>query len=173
MKRLFIVFLVVIFLTGCGKKPVLESVSDVLTAPAATVMRRVQIQLPPELSAPVMQDEQSGTLYLCDTYSVTLQTVESGDLEKTIRKVTGMDKKELQILQIRRGEAKCYQWIWAANAETGIQLCRGCILDDGAYHYVLTAQTDESTSQQVQSAWQEIFASFCLATEQEEVSTGS
>lgn len=173
MKKVLIIFLVVVFLAGCGKKPALETVTDVLDTPTASVMQRVQLQLPPELSAPVMESEETGTLYLCDTYSVALQTVAGGDLEKTIRSTTGMEKEKLQILQTRRGDAKCYQWVWSSSGETGVQVGRGCILDDGAYHYVLTAQADEQAAYQVQSQWREIFASFCLAIEREEVSTGS
>ena len=102
-----------------------------------------------------------------------MQTVESGDLQKTIRSVTGMDKEDLQLQTTKKGDAKCYQWVWTTSGEKGIQVGRGCILDDGKYHYVLTALADEEVAGQVQPVWREIFASFSLATEREEISTGS
>ena len=151
----------------------LETVADVPVEPVVSAVQRIQVQLPPELSAPALQSQQTGTLYLCDDYSVTVQTVESGDLAKTIRNATGMDREKLQIQKTRQGDTKRYQFMWTANGENGIQVGRACILDDGVYHYVLTAQADEAVAGKVQSAWKEIFASFCLATEREEVSTGS
>jgi hypothetical protein len=173
MKKIWVIPLLVALLSGCSKQPVLETVTDVLYTPVLSTMQRILVQLPPELSSPALQSEQAGKLYLCDDYSVTIETVEAGDLEKTIRNATGMQKQDLQILQTQQGETKRYQWVWAANSETGIQVGRGCILDDGAYHYVLTALTDENTYEKIQPAWKEIFASFRLASEREEVSTGS
>lgn len=173
MRKFWVIPFVVMLLAGCGKNTTLETVTDVQATPVIAAVQRIQVQLPPEMSAPALQGDQSGTLYLCDDYSVTVQTVEAGDLEKTIRNATGMNKKELQILQTRKADAKCYQWVWTANAETGIQVGRGCILDDGVYHYVLTALADEEVAGQVQPVWREIFASFSLATEREQISTGS
>ena len=173
MKKIWIIPVLATLLAGCSKQPALETVTDVPYTPVISTVQRILVQLPPELSAPALQSEDAGKLYLCDDYSVTIQTVEAGDLEKTIRNATGMQKKDLQILQTQQGEVKRYQWVWASNSETGTQVGRGCILDDGTYHYVLTALTDENTYEKIQQAWKEIFASFRLATEREEVSTGS
>ncbi len=173
MKKLWIIPLLALLLTGCGGEKMLETVADVPVEPVVSAVQRIQVQLPPELSAPALQSQQTGTLYLCDDYSVTVQTVEAGDLAKTIRNATGMDREKLQIQKTRQGDTKRYQFMWTANGENGIQVGRACILDDGVYHYVLTAQADETVAGKVQSAWKEIFASFCLATEREAVSTGS
>jgi len=173
MKKIWIIPLLVALLAGCSKQPALETVTDVPYTPVISTVQRILVQIPPELSSPALQSEQAGKLYLCDDYSVTIQTVESGDLEKTIRNATGMQKKDLQILQTRQGDTKRYQWVWTANSETGIQVGRGCVLDDGTYHYVLTALTNENTFEKIKPAWKEIFASFRLASEREEVSTGS
>ena len=173
MKKYLAIPLAALLLVGCGKKPALETVTDVEVAPVVSAVQRIQVQLPPELSAPTLQSEEVGSLYLCEDYSLMLQTMESGDLQRTIRNATGMDIDSLQIIQTKQGNTKRYQWVWTTMGETGNQVGKGCILDDGAYHYVLTALTDEETSQKVQSQWKEIFNSFTLATEREEVSTGS
>lgn len=173
MRKIFVLSLCVLLLAGCGSNEALETVADVQTAPVVAAVQRIQVQLPPELSTPVLQSEETGTLYLCDDYSVTVQTVASGDLNKTIQNATGIRKEELQILQTQKGDAKCYQWVWTANGESGIQVGRGCVLDDGVYHYVLTALADESLAGKVRPVWREIFSSYCLAAEREPVSTGS
>ncbi len=173
MKKLWVIPLVALLLAGCGKKQTLETITDVEDTPVVSAVQRIQVQLPPELSAPALQGEETGSLYLCDDYSVVLQTMDSGDLQRTIRNATGMDKENLQIIQTRQNGIKRYQWVWSTTGENGTQVGRGCILDDGAYHYVLTALTDEDNAEKVQSQWKEIFTSFTLAAEREEVSTGS
>ena len=85
MKKLAWILLMVVLLTGCSKKVALETVSDVWDVPTAAPMQQILLQLPPELSTPTMQNEETGALYLSDSYSVTVQTVDAGDLQKTIR----------------------------------------------------------------------------------------
>jgi len=173
MKKLWILLPLALLLVGCGGKGVQETVSDVPAEPVVAMQRRIQVQLPQELSTPTLQEESAGQLYLCDDYSVTVQTVSAGDLQKTIRNATGMAQDAVQIQKIRQGDAKRYQFVWSANGETGTQVGRCCIIDDGTYHYVLTAMADESAAGRVQPVWKEMFTSFCLATEREPVSTGS
>ena len=173
MKKICLILLAMLLLSGCSKKDALETVSDVLDTPAIASLKRVQLQLPPELSTPVLEGEEIGSLYMCDTYSLTLQTAQSGDLKKTILDTTGLDQESLEIVETRRGDAKCYQWVWTANSETGTQIGRACVLDDGTYHYILTALAEEEFGSEVRPQWREIFASFSLATEKEPVSTGS
>ena len=172
MKKVWIFLFVAILLSGCSKEA-LETVSDVPVAPAAAMKQQVYVQLPKELSSPTLQSEETGALYLCDDYFVTVETVEAGDLAKTIQNTTGLRKENLQIMETKQDDVKRYQWVWTSNAETGTQIGRGCILDDGAYHYVLTAQADERAAEKVQSAWKEIFASFQLAEKGIHVNTGS
>ena len=173
MKKIWVIPLLAILLAGCSKNRVLETVSDIPVAPAAATALRIQMHLPPELAAPVLQDENAGSLYLCDDYSLSVHTVQAGDLKKTIRNATGMEKDDLDIMQTKKGNAKCYQWVWTVAGESGVQVGRGCVLDDGTYHYVLTVLADEKKAWEVQPVWKEIFTSFTLATEREPISTGS
>ncbi len=173
MRKLLLIPILAILLAGCSRETMLETVSDVQDTPVMAAQRRIQLHLPPELSAPAIESEETGTLYLCDDYSLTLQTMASGDLQKTIRFAAGMEKEDLQIIANRQGDAKRYQWVWTTAGEQGLQVGRACVLDDGAYHYVLTAMADEEKAGKVQPQWKEIFTSFSLAAEQEEISTGS
>ena len=173
MKKLWVIPILALLLVGCSSEKSLETVGDVEETPVVATMQRVLLQLPEELSAPVLQSEKTGTLYICDDYSVTVQTVSAGDLNKTIRNATGMDREDLQIMQTEENGIKRYRWVWATGGENGIQVGKGCILDDGTYHYVLTALADEKAAGRVQSAWKEIFGSFRLAQEREQISTGS
>lgn len=173
MKKLWVIPILALLLAGCGSEKALETISDEQETPVVAAEQRVLLQLPEELSAPVLQSEKTGTLYICDDYSVTVQTVSAGDIDKTIRNATGMNRADLQIMQTQENGVKRYRWVWATGGENGVQVGRGCILDDGTYHYVLTALADEKASSRVQPAWKEIFGSFRLAQEREEISTGS
>ncbi len=173
MRKLWVIPIIALLLAGCGKERMLETVSDVQDTPVIATVQRVLVQLPTEMATPVLESQEAGKLYLCDDFSVTVQTVSAGDLAQTIRNATGMSKDDLQILQTQTDGVKRYQWVWASAGDAGIQVGRGCVLDDGAYHYVLTALADEAVAGEVQPQWQEIFASFRLTDEKEEVSTGS
>ena len=173
MKKLWVIPILAVLLAGCGGEKTLETVSDMEDTPVVAAEQRVLLQLPQELSAPVLQSEKTGTLYICDDYSVAVQTVNAGDLDKTIRNVTGMDREDLQIMQTEENGVKRYRWVWATGGENGVEVGRGCILDDGHYHYVLTALADEKAASRVQPVWKEIFSSFRLAQEREQISTGS
>lgn len=173
MKKLWVIPILALLLAGCGGEKTLETVGDVSDTPVVAAEQRVLLQLPKELSAPVLQSEKTGTLYVCDDYSVTVQTVDAGDLNATIRNATGMNREDLQIMQTEEKGIKRYRWVWATGGENGVQIGRGCVLDDGHYHYVLTALADEKVSSRVQPAWKEIFGSFRLADEREQISTGS
>lgn len=173
MRKFWVILLLTMLLAGCGKDRTLETVADVPVTPVVAPAQRVQMHLPPELTSPVLQDENVGSLYLCDDYSLSIHTVRAGDLQKTIQNVTGMKKEDLEIMQTRKGNAKCYQWVWTVAGETGVQVGRGCVLDDGTYHYVLTVMADEDKAWEVQPTWKEIFTSFTLAAEREPISTGS
>ena len=172
MKKIWLILTVGLLLTGCSKQKAMETVTDVYMSPEQANKQQIMLQLPQELSSPVLQNEEAGALYLCDEYSVTVQTVPAGDLAETVHNVTGVEKENLQMLHTREGDTLRYQWVWAVNGENGIQVGRGCILDDGSYHYVLTALADEDSAWKMNKTWQEMFASFHLA-EGEYISTGS
>ena len=173
MKKLWVIPILALLLAGCGGEKTLETVGDVEETPTIATHQRVLLQLPEELSTPVLQSEKTGTLYICDDYSVTVQTVAAGDLNKTIHNATGMNREDLQIMQTEEKGVKRYRWVWATGGENGVEVGRGCVLDDGHYHYVLTAMADEKAATRVQPAWKEIFSSFRLADEREQISTGS
>lgn len=173
MKKVLMILLLAAILTGCSKEKMMETVSDVQDTPVIAPMQRIMVQLPPEMASPVLESEDMGALYECDDYSVTVQTVEAGDLQESIRNATGMEIDNLQVIQTGQGSEKRYQWVWASGGDNGIQVGRGCILDDGTYHYVLTALADEKMAGKVQPAWNEIFASFRLTASTEDISTGS
>lgn len=162
MKKLLFILLTVLLLTGCGGRQNMETISDHLDIPTVSVMQKLQVELPSQFSAPVMESQTAGKLYICDDYWVTVQTVAAGDLAQTVYSITGMQKDDLDILRTKQGDVKRYQWVWTSAGEEGVQVGRACVLDDGAYHYIVTAQASEAVAGELQAQWQEIFASVSI-----------
>ena len=83
MKKLGIVLALVLLLTGCGKQQTMETVNDTYVQPPQPVMQQVVVQLPDEAAAPIMQTD-TGKLYACDRYTISLQTFQSGVVEHIV-----------------------------------------------------------------------------------------
>lgn len=171
MKKIVIALLLVaLFAAGCSRQETMETVGDVLVQQTAAPMQQVVVDLPKEAALPTMETED-GKLYLCENYTISQQIMESGDLERTVRAVSGYSREDLKVMETAWEKVKRYDFVWTAAGETEDQVCRACILDDGSYHYVLTAFADASQAGQLQDTWREMFNSFRLISP--EISTGS
>ena len=171
-KWVWILLMIACVLSGCKKQPTVETVNDEYRIPAPPQMQQVILTLPDEVCTPVMQTD-SAILYMGRDYTLSQQTFSSGDLEKTFREISGFSKEELKVMETAWENATRYDFVWASAGESGEQLCRGCILDDGNYHYVLTAAADATQAGQLQGIWREIFNSFRVVSSEMPINTGS
>ena len=160
MKKVLVLLVLGLCLTGCGTEAVFETVGD-SAAQAAAAPREISLELPEDTVLPVMETD-SGTLYMCRDFDVTVQTLAGGDLAATVRSVTGQEMEDLTVVATSAGEWNSYEFVWTAAGEAGEQVCRGQILDDGVYHYVLTAMTGAEQVYACQEIWNGIFQSFSL-----------
>jgi len=173
MKKCLILMFAMLFLTGCGTAETAETVSDVYIQPVMGTMQQAVVSLPVDASVAVLESEDAGTIYLCDGYTVTLNSTPGGDLEKTLRRATGFGKEDLALMETEKDGIKRIHGVWTAAGETEQQVGRLTILDDGSYHYVLTCMTDASKANQLQPVWQDLFDSFRLVSPDYEINTGS
>lgn len=157
MKR-WLWLLLPVLLCGCGAEETLETVADEWMVPVMAQPRDVSLRLPEDLTMPVLEQEDR-KLYLAEDYEIMLETIVSGDLDATIRSLTGYDSHRLTVLETRQGDLDRYDFVWTAAGESGEQLGRGAILDDGSYHYCLSVLRDPEEARIV---WQDVFGSFCL-----------
>ena len=162
MKKYVIFLLVSLVFSGCGAEDTFETIADEWVQSAAAPVAEICLTLPEEAAAPVSETE-NGTLYQCDGYEILVQTLEAGDLDTTLRSVTGYSREDLTVIETRAGEIKRYDLVWSCLGEQGEQVGRGCILDDGNYHYVLTVLADADRSGEFESVWEEIFSSYSLS----------
>jgi len=173
VKKVGILLLIAVLMTGCSAQPTFETVADENVQPVSAAMQQVLLELPEEVSAPAMENGEQGKLYLCDGYTLTMNTVPSGDLSKTLQQATGYEKEKLQLLQTGYGDVHRYECVWAAAGEREEQVGRLCLLDDGNYYYVLTAMTDASEAGKLRETWRSLFDSFRLVSTEIDVNTGS
>lgn len=126
--------------------------------------REIQLQLPKEATAPVLQSQEGGKLYLCDGYTLTVQTLSAGDIDRTMREVTGFSKDQLTVMETEQMDFRRYDCVWSAAAEEGEQVARTVILDDGNYHYAVTVMADFAAAGELANTWQSLLGSVSLSS---------
>lgn len=67
-------------------------------------------------------ESDTGRLYLGDGYDVMVQTLSGGDLEATIRALTGFSKEEITVVQTRRDYPKRWEFAWATAGKPATAL---------------------------------------------------
>ena len=162
MKKWMAIVLCMLLLSGCGSEEVMETVADEWVVPVMAEPAQITVKLPGEAAMPVSESD-SGRLYLCQDYEIALQTLSSGDLDGTLRSVTGYGREALTVLETLRSDLPCYEFTWTCAGENGDRIGRGILLDDGTYHYVMTALWDAEKTETMQLSWNEVFASFNVA----------
>ena len=159
MKKCWLVLALALLLTGCGAQETFETISDEYAAPAVALVRKIQVVLPADTAMVTVKNEDGSAAYLWENCTITTQTLAGGDLNRTVKAVTGYEKDALTLIKREQGACQRYDFVWTCAGETGDQVGRAAILDDGSYHYVLTAMAPAGEEQD----WETIFASFGAA----------
>lgn len=161
MKKIMIV-LAALLLTGCKAEPVFETLGDVHGIVSVAAASEVAIVLPENAALGVMENEEADKLYFCDGYTVTVQTLEAGDLNKTLQAVTGYTREELTLMQTQKGNCNQYECVWTSAGEGTEQVGRLCLLDDGVWHYAVVCMSDAGKAGSFADQWQCIMDSITL-----------
>ena len=137
----------------------METVSDEWVLPVMAQPGEIFVELPEDLVAPVLQQD-SRQLYMGPDYEIMLETLSAGDLNATIRALSGYEKEQLTVLETRQGDIDRYEFVWTTAGEQGDRLGRAVILDDGTYHYCMSVLRDPGDTP---VPWKNVFGSFALA----------
>ena len=151
----------VLLLTGCSHNGDFETMKDVYGQQQLPAMREVRYTLPQSASAQAIQSSV-GQLYFCDGYDIALQTFSAGDLDRTLRELTGFSKAALTVIETQIPGGARYECVWSATGEAGDMVCRAAVLDDGNYHYCMTVMAQQEEVLQLAHGWQALFDSFIL-----------
>jgi hypothetical protein len=162
MKKLWIVLLCALCLAGCGAVKNLETIADDLQFDEATAAQ-VEIALPQDSETVLLSGDSGDRLYLCEDYTVAVQTLSGGDLNRSLQTVTGFDKDSLTLMKTEQGGVITYSCVWSAVGEGEDQVCRAVILDDGEYHYAVTVMADYTQAADLADVWQQVLGSVELS----------
>ncbi len=162
MKKILCLLLVAGLLCGCGAAQTFETVSDELIQPVMAPMAELKLELPDHAAAPVINSEDGGKLYLCNDYTLTVQTLQGGNLNSSVQSVCGFDLDKLTVIQTQQEDLRRYEWVWSAAGEGEEQLGRAVLLDDGTYHYCVCAMADATLAGVLQPEWDAVFAGIAL-----------
>lgn len=165
MKKWLVSALVLILLLcGCSQTDY-ETIADEYTPLAPGEKAQMVLRFSGDTEASAMESGEQESIYFCDGFTLTKQTLESGDLDKTLRAVTGYSREKIRLIQQNQENYRRYDFVWSCAGEGGDQICRGSILDDGNYHYVVTTMAPEGKAGELQQTWNELFSSFTLNIE--------
>lgn len=160
MKKWWILMFMVVFLTGCAAEETFETVNDVMDQPVMAPAGQIALELPESASAQTALGAEENRLYFCDGYTVTVQTMERGDLKRTAKSLCGFDTAELKIVETSDGDIKRWDWVWTAAGEGGDAIGRAAVIDDGKYHYCVTVMADAQQAGEMEDQWSKLFRSF-------------
>lgn len=156
MKKIGCLLLICAMLCGCAA-PTFETLGDVLHEQAgAGTPAEVCLSLPENAEA-------MGNAYFCDGFYLEVQTLDAGDLNETVRAMSGFSADDLTVMTANVNGADRYEWVWSAVGEEGEVICRAAVIDDGSYHYCLTAIAPAETGGNLADIWNTLFSSFRIS----------
>lgn len=157
MRKICWLLLVALVLTGCGGEETFETIADGMVF-SQTAPRELHVALPEDTVLPVMETG-TGQLYICRDFEVCVQTLPGGDLDATVRAVCGFGTADLEVVETAAdGFTRC-DFVWSSAGETGDQVGRACVINDGAWHYCVSAMAPEGKARQYREIWNGMFES--------------
>ncbi len=161
MKKLCLAAVLVLMLTGCAEPESFETISDLYVEPQLQPAQQTSLLLGQE-SVNIEQEAGTDRIYLCDDFCVMVQTFSAGDLDATIRSITGYSKENLTVLEHRENGITNYECVWVSAGEGGDQVGRMLILDDGSHHYALSVMAEADMAGELTPVWELLFDSFAI-----------
>ncbi len=161
MKKFLMSILCMGMLAGCAA-PSFETLGAIPQQAATTPEPAQMILELPESAAEDVFGSEEESLYICGDYSLSMQTAASGDLKATVKRMTGFDPEQLNLLETASGDAERYDFVWTGAGEQGDMIGRAAIIDDGTYHYCLWVLGPAEAAGSFTEEWDRLFSSFYL-----------
>ena len=159
MKKLVMLMIGILFLSGCSMQNTMETISDSVDVQVVAPVKELKIDLPAEAGTPTLLANDGSKFYECDGYTLCVQTLESGDLTRSLKEITGFDKENLMVMERELGGIKQYDCVWSAAGENGDYVGRALIIDDGNYHYTVTVMAEFEQAGTMSEQWKKLFNS--------------
>ena len=160
MRKLLILIALAAILTGCAAEDTMETVADEPVM-AESAMKEIHMELPDETVLPVMQTD-TGEIYICSDFEVSVETLRGGDIQRTVEMLTGFGMEDVTVMETTAGGRTRYDLAWSCMGETGAEVGRAAVLSDGQYHYCLTVMTAQENAAAYNEMFNGMFESFTL-----------
>lgn len=157
MKKICIILLCFLLLTGCVATETFETLADVYGEQNMPEPKQVMISIPEDAQAVV---GETGVLYLCDGYEITVETLSSGDINETLLQLTGFESDDLTVMETAQLGQSRYECVWTATGEGGDMVGRAAVLDDGCYHYCVTVMGAAEDAQKLKETFSQVLSGF-------------
>ena len=161
MRKFGIIIVLALMMSGCSAAETFERVEDVYAGHEAAEVKTITFTVPEDAASQVMESEH-GRIYFCDGYEIMVQTLSSGDLNRTLQTLTGFARDNLTVMETASSDFDRYECVWTAAGEAGDQVGRVAILDDGKYHYCLSVMAVAQEAGSLQNSWNDLFTSIDL-----------
>lgn len=159
MKKWMIAFAVL--LAGCSAQPVYETIGNACEGVSDSEPMTIQMWLPQEAALEASSPDGESR-YTWGDWEIWTQVCSGGDLEETLKTMSGMDRQYLTVMSRKMGEYTCHETVWSATREDGAMLCRGAVVDDGIHHYCIGLMAAEEESAEAKEVFDQILESVSL-----------
>ena len=155
LKRICGCVLLACLLTACGGEATFETVEDELVL-SRQEPRSIQVVLPEETVLPVMTTD-TGELYICKEFEVSIQTLPGGDLNATVQTLCGFGTDGVELVETVQDGLTRYDFVWSSAGEMGDLVGRSAVISDGVYHYCVTAMAPADRGNTYREIWNGMF----------------
>ena len=159
MKKCCLILLLGMLLSGCSDTQTMETLGDIDMTPVLREERGMHIDIADDAD---MIRGETGTIYLCDGYVVTVEILDGGNINKTFQTLTGHECDDLTVIETATAEVNRYECVWTAAGEGGDAVSRAGVMDDGIFHYCVTVSADADDAAALQETWKQILDSIQL-----------
>ena len=158
-----------LFLSGCTARSVVwETVDDEVPLEAASWLEGAKVLsfAVPADAAEQAQEERPGLAVYEQTdrdYEITSEVLLASDLGSAVRRVSGFDADQLEILKTSRCGREEYLFAWYAGGDEGGRLCRASLMPDGLRWYAVTFRVREGLGTLYDNTAKLVFSSITLS----------
>ena len=95
MKKVWWILVAALLLCGCAQAPTFETLGDDMQAPVMQQQKQVSLTIP---DASEKIQGSTGTIYICEDYTVTVEVLSSGNIGATMQSITGFGPEDLTVV---------------------------------------------------------------------------
>ena len=156
MKKMLVLFLLVLFLTGCGKNEV------PVWAETQTPRRTYSIMIGVPDDAGEVLHTEAKRLYRHEggEYEISTTVFTAEDVEQAVRSLTGKRAGRISLSKHQRFDLPEFRFSWVC--EENNEICKADMVIDGENCYAVTVSLDAEVEEKYDTLVTEVFSTFGL-----------